>query len=380
MTTTALRAVAIVVLALAPVIQAAGLGADWVTRGGEWGWTREVIQMIRQRRPTGTSVAFCRKVSGTHGAWRATLGPAFGTKEAGIWIQGSEGLKSGFLVVVGGTDGFALRSADGKTLWKDRWAPWQWHLPNVAEGVVERGRVRAQLFEGAGNVLVSQSPWVNVSEQATETPGHLGLYTHNSIARFWSFEHAGKPLSPIVADAPNKRRIVQSDDSPWIIVSPGNWMWKTAKKQRVRQYADVERTKIIYRGVQGALRRWTCRIKADPGTAGLGLFFQSNETATEGFITWLCGRPPSGRLMLVRLPTKTIWGGGGFKWRYNTEYVLAGETRKGAVRAQIIAADGKTVLKQSPWVKFDEAATAKAGYIGFHTWRGKAEFWGWELK
>ena len=54
----------------------AELGAGWTAKGGDWGWTREIIPMIRQGSDTGTAVAFCIEVNQAQGAWRATVAPA----------------------------------------------------------------------------------------------------------------------------------------------------------------------------------------------------------------------------------------------------------------------------------------------------------------
>jgi len=358
--------------------QAAELGDEWSITRGQWVIERELIPIIRQTVSAGPSAALCGKISGEHGAWRAVVQSTLGAKEAGISCQAGPSAKSGFQALLGGNPeigGFVLRSANGKTLWEDRWAPWRPYHPYWVEGVIERGRVRAQLFEWDGKTLISQSPWVNVPEEVTETTGMLGLCTQDGIARFWACARADKPLSPVVEDAPNKRRLVQDDDSPWAIIGPGNWMWTTAKKQRLRQYAVVERTKAVHRGIRGALRKWECRVKVDPKTGGAGMYFQANETTERGLLAWLGGTHGAGSLMLYQMPASCKWSGKQGNWRYNTEYVLRAETRKGEARAQLLKADGKTVIQDTSWVKVGPAAEEE-GFIGFHTWKGTAEFWG----
>ena len=371
--------VLVVLLALvAPVASCAEFGAGWAAKGGDWGWTREIIPMIRQGSDTGTAVAFCKEVNQAQGAWRATVAPALGAKEVGVWVQGSQDLKSGFLVVLGGNPGiggFALKSPDGKTLWEDKYAPWIPYEPYVLEGVVERGRVRAQMFASDGKTLLSQGPWVDVPEPATETPGMIGLYTRDGIARFWSVEHSPQPLSPIVADAPNKRRLIQDEKSPWVIVGPGNWMWTTGEKNRLRQYAVIERSSAINRATWRPGRHtWECHVKVDPDAGGAGMLFQVNENADQGFIAWLGGKYGAGTLMLYELPTQCLWAGKQDNWHYNTEYLLRAETRAGEVRAQLLQADGKTLIQETPWVK-NKTADAE-GFVGLQTWKGTAEFWG----
>ena len=378
MKTTLLQCLVAVALALAPAGRAAGLGPDWLAVRGDWGWERELIHMVKQRSTGGVGVALCKKHSGTHGAWRAMVQPSIGTKDAGIWLLARQDLKAGFLVVLGGNPGvggFALKSADGKTLWQDKWAPWQAYSPCLVEGVVERGKVRAQLFEGNGKTLISQSPWVDVPAQATEAAGMLGLTTRDGLARFWGAERAESPISPIVPDAPNKRRLVHGDDPSWTVVGPGNWMWKTGKRQRLRQYASIERTKAVHRAVKGVHRQWECRVRVDPGAGGAGMYFQCDETTERGLLAWLGGKHGDGSLMLYQMPGRALWSGKQGNWHYNTDYVLRAETRKGEARVQLIEADGKAVIQDSKWVKAGAAADTP-GHIALHTWKGTAEFWG----
>jgi len=373
-----LPTLAVLALAVPATAHAAGLGPDWQTAGGRWSWEREIVQRVHQAEPKGACAAFGTKHTGAVGAWRATVQPSIGAKEAGIWILGEPKAKRGFLLVLGGNPGvggFTLKSADGKTLWDDKWAPWRVYHPYVVEAVVERGRVRAQLFEANGRTLVSQGPWVDVPTQATEAAGMLGLVTRDGIARFWGAELAPKPLSPIVADAPNKRRLAQGKDSPWSIVGPGNWMWKTGKRQVLRQYARVDRTKAVHRAVEGVHRSWECRLKVDRGAGGAGMYFQCDPTTERGLLAWLGGKYGDGSLMLYLMPLKALWAGPQGHWHYKTEYVLRAETRKGEARVQLLKADGTTVVQASKWVKVGEAADTP-GHIGFHTWKGTAEFWG----
>lgn len=358
-------------------IHAASLGPDWLCPTGAWRHECEIIPMMRQTDPAGTSVAFSKTQSGAHGAWRVSAAPSIGAKEVGIWFQGSADPKSGFLATLGGgpVGGFALKSADGKTLWEDQWAPWFAYHAYVLEGVVERGRARVQMFEADGETLVSQSPWVEVPQNLSERPGRLALYTRDGVARFWRAARADQPLSPITPDAPNKRRLVQ-EGSPWTIIGPGNWMWTTGKKERLRQYAVIERTTAINRAVKGVLRTWECRVKVDPGAGGSGMLFQTNEEGDSGLLAWLGGKYGAGSLMLYQLPLTARWSGKQDHWHYNTEYVLRAETRKGQARTQLLEADGKTVIQDTSWVKIPEDVSAHEGHLGFMTWKGTAEFWG----
>lgn len=362
----------------APADTSEPLGADWlVQEGGEWVWVREYQRLVKQQNPTGTHSALLPTLSGRGGAWRCWVEPALGTAGAGMWFQASPDLSRGFLGVLGGNPGVGglrLQSAAGETLWEDRWAPWRIYQPYVLEGVVEPGRVRVQMFEWDGKTLVSQSDWIEVPAEATEPEGCLGLYTAEGIARFWHWARDETPLSPITEDAPNKRRLVQSEGSEWVIVGPGNWMWTDRRKQRIRQYAPVERSSAINRSLRGARQAWHCRVRVSPGAGGAGMLFQTDEEAQRGFLCWLGGNWGAGGLMLYRLPLDCLWSSGQDLWHYDTEYVLQGETRPGGVRAQMFAADGQTLLAASPWIEIPEEEAAREGYVGFMTWKGMAEF------
>jgi len=354
------------------------LGADWVVRGdGEWVWIREYQRLVKQPIPTGTHSALCPTISGREGAWRCWVEPALGTAGAGMWFQASPDLSRGFLCVLGGNPplgGLRLQNAVGETLWEDKWAPWKPYQPYVLEGVVEPGRVRVQMLEWDAQTLVSQSDWIEVPAEATEPEGCLGLYTTEGIARFWNWARAETPLSPITEEAPNKRRLVQSEGSEWVIVGPGNWMWTDRQKQRIRQYAPVERSSAINRSRRGAWQTWRCRVQVSPGAGGAGMLFQTDEEAQTGFLCWLGGNWGAGGLMLYRLPTDCLWSSGQDFWRYDTEYVLQATTRQGGVRVQMFAADGQTLLVESPWIEIPEEEAAREGYVGFMTWKGMAEF------
>ena len=358
-------------------LHAGALGPEWAVGRGTWRHDREIIPMVHQAAPTGRSLAVRRRAAPPNGAWRATVVPSIGCQEAGLQLGGTTNGIWGFEVVLrrsSAAGGFALRSLSvtGGSLWADKWAPWSPYEPYVVECVVESGRVRAQMFEWDGKTLVSQSPWIKVNGFGTLNPFLPGFCTRDGMARFWGLEHSDRPLSPIVPDAPNKRRLVQGDDSPWVIVGPGNWMWVTARKQRLRQYAAVDRSKVVNRSIRGVHRVWECCVKVYPSTGGAGLFFQANERA-EGLLAWLGGRPGSGSLMLYDRSLKNLWSGKQGHWRYNADYVLRAETRKGQARAQLLQADGKTLLQDTGWVKTASADTP--GCIGFHTWKGPAEFW-----
>ncbi len=364
--------------------QASELGDDWTVQGGDWHVTREIVPIIHQRQVSGESAAFCRDPSGADGVWRALVKLSQGTEEAGLWVRGGNDSRSGLLALLGrysDVGGFVLRSVDGTMLWQDRYAPWHPYHFYVVEAVVEGDRMRVQLFDGDGSTLLSQSPWISVTAP-TEGARRCGVFARDGAARFYSIRHAIEPLSPIVADPPNKRRLIQEDESPWLVIGPGNWMWTSSQKERLRQYAACERTWALNRRIHGAHRKWECRLKVDPGTKGAGMLVQTNEEKTQGFIMWLGGAYGAGSLMLYQYEPEISarWSGKSDSWHYNTEYLLRAETRKGEARVQLLKADGTTVISDSSWIKVGEQYAAKEGCLAFHVWGGQAEFWGFSAE
>lgn len=348
-------------------------------RSGQWTWGREVVPIARQGEAVGESLALCSQVRGATGAWRCYVQPALSTGEAGIVVLGGGDGQGGLRLGLG-AEGLTLRRGDGKAVWADQGLPWCPYHAYVLEAVVERGRVRAQAFESDGWSLVSQSPWFAMTAAATTRPGPLGLYTRDGIARFCRWEVATAPLSPIVPDAPNKLRLAAGPGAPWAVVGPGRWTWASAERQRLRQRAAVERSSAIWREGRGALRAWECRVTVHPGAGGAGMLFQCDDKAEQGLLAWLGGEHGNGTLMLYRMPLDALWSGPNGNWHYDTEYVLRAETRlngeAGEARVQLLQGDGATVVQDSGWVGVGRETATTEGYLGFMTWLGSAEFWG----
>lgn len=363
-----------------PAVKASELGEAWTTQGGRWQMGREIVPFLHQRGTEGEAAALHQKRDGADGVWRAAVKLSHGTEEAGLWTGRGERLESGLFALVGrysAVGGFVLRSADGTVLWEDKYAPWHPYHPYVVEIVSEGDQIRVQMFEGDGQTLVSQSPWL-ADPGRDPASRRFGLFARDGAARFFRPEHADEPLSPIVADPPNLRRLVREDDSPWLVEGPGNWMWTTSGKERLRQYAPCERTWAMHRGTRGAHRKWECCLEVDPGTKGAGMLFQTNEERSQGFIAWLGGKYGAGSLMLYQYEpeTRARWSGGSDSWHYDTEYLLRAETRPGQARVELLEADGTTVISKSGWIEVGEKYAAKEGFVAFHTWGGRAEFWG----
>jgi len=353
------------------------LGAGWRAESGDWTWTRDIQPMLLQRAAEGSARAIRTGLPPERPVWRCCVEPAWGATSVGFVFGASPEPAGGFSVELGGseTGGFSLETAQGETLWEDRWAPWQAYSAYVLEGIVEGNHVRAQMLQADRKTLLSQSPWIDVPGEAVARTGCVVLQTNGSRARFWDVEAADEPLSPLTDEAPNKRRLAQGPDGEWAIRGPGNWMWTDATKQRMRQYANVERTWAVSRTIRGCDRVWQSRVKVYPAAGGAGIIVKSDEQAETGFIIWLGGTYGAGCLMIYRLPLEALWASPQDKWHYDEELLLQAETRGAQIRAQLLAADGKTVIAESPWIEMTPEEAQREGNLGFHTWKGSAEFW-----
>ncbi len=382
-----MRTIQILSVAACFLIQGTGsfaIGAEpsteWTPVAGQWSFDREIVPIICQGSETGSALILAPGKAGAVRECRAIVKVSPDTAEAGLWLDAEPQAERGIQILLGrcsNVGGFMVRTAKGETLWEDRFAPWNDYGPYVLEGVLEADRLRVQMFEGTGDMLISQSPWIDLDEEIRLTRSSVGLFTTDGRARFLRVERNVPPLSDLVADPPNKRRL-QNEQASWDLLGDGQWMWTTAERQRVRQYAACERSWAVCRDLVGTHRVWECRVKVDRGTAGTGMFFLYRNVDDKGFLAWLGGRYGAGALMLVGYkPTpKTIWASPQGRWHWDTEYVLRAETREGEVRIQQLAADGATVIADSNWIKVDSKYTDEPGCLGLHTWKGPAEFWG----
>ncbi len=356
---------------------------DAIVIDGNWAREYASRSVVKQGDSLAAGRIVSPDVSGKLGAWRCVVEPGPNAKVTGIVVLADQDGNGGLECVMGGTGemrGLTLRGPDGKTLWQDAYAPWMDYEPCIVEVVVEAGRVRAQLLDVEGTRLISQSDWVEVPKQLTAKPGLMGLVADKGIGRFWDWTIAPEPLAAITPDAPNKRRIVPGDE--WAIVGPMVWQWKTGKKEWLRQPTNTDRAWAMNKKITGSHRQWSCRVKVSPPAGGAGLAFQASADAKNGFLAWLGGTYGNGCLILYDLSKANyrgaIWSGPQGKWKYDTEYVLVGESKPGHVRARMLAADGKTVISESPWKKYNASATDRTGMMGFHTWKGPAEFGGFQ--
>lgn len=354
--------------------------AEWTPVAGQWRFDREIVPVVCQESEAGHALIVTPSETKPFRGCRTIVKVSPDTAEAGLWLDAEPKAGKGLQVLMtrsSNVGGFTLRTAKGEVLWEDRFAPWEDFRPYVLETVVQADKIRVQMLNGTGDILISQSPWIAFQEGARLAGSPPGLFTTDGRARFLRFERNVEPLSGLVADPPNKRRL-QNEESSWDLQGDGQWMWKTAKRQRVRQYAPCERSWAVCRDVVGTHRVWECRVQVDQGTGGTGMFFLYRNEDDKGYLAWLGGNFGDGSLMLIgyQPAIKTLWSSPQGRWHWDTEYVLRAETREGEVRIQQLAADGATVIADSDWVKVNAESTNEPGHLGLHTWRGQAEFWG----
>lgn len=359
------------------------LPAGWSVVAGD-GWRRaaDSRSVLLQRSAKGKALAVNRDATGALGAWRCYVEPSLGATRCGIWFLADEALERGYTCELGpvGEVGFALRTADGEPLWSDVWAPWSPYEAYILEGIVEPGRVRAQLLRADGVTLVSQSDWVAAPPSEAERSGGLAVFTEDTIARFWGAARSDAPLAEMTEDAPNRRRLAQGPESEWVVYGGGNWMWTDATRTRVRQYATRERAWALAMAPRPTVGTWRTSVRVSPGAGGAGMLVLADEAARGGFMCWLGGEFGAGCLMLYRNPGpgqigECLWRGQDGVWHYDEDLTIEADTAPGRIRVRLLSGDGTTLLSESPWVEVSPDETAREGRIGFHTWLGSAEFW-----
>lgn len=368
--------------ALTWIASAALAGADtpadaWQTAGeGAWQVLPGTPAVMWQGSPGGAA-SVVQTIPGTAAiVWRCFVEPAPTADSAGIWFGATLDLASGYRLTLGGNPGLGgvqLHDASGTLLWEDKYAPWTYYTPYVLEGVAESGRVRVEVFRWDGATLEAQSDWIDAPGCAPDTMRACGLYAHG-IARFYRWEPAVSPLSPIVADSPSKLRLVTSDDTEWTIIGPGEWKWMTPEKKVLRQGADVFRSSVVNANLGGGEGTWRCRILLEKGAGGGGLILRTDPQIQTGFNIWLGGNHGAGSLMLYRIPDGQLWCGPQDQWHYDTEYILEGTVKDGKVSGKLMKADG-TLVVESPQLDLLEKEKGLTGNLGLMTYIGKGRFW-----
>jgi len=354
-----------------------------VVSGDGWDQVVDLETMLVQRAAQGPAVAVSDRVQGGPGAWRCTVEPSLGAQACGIWFQAARDLSAGLRAELGapGQVGFALKDAKGEILWQDTWAPWTPYQAYVIEGIVEDGQARVQLLAYDRKTLISQSDFVALPEGATAADGCLAVYTENAVARFWGAERAEEPLAALTEDAPNRRRLAEGPNPEWALFGTGNWAWTDATRTRIRQSAMAERAWAADKGSRALRNTWQTWVRVSPGAGGAGIAFPTDDNANGGMMAWLGGTFGAGGLMLYTNsgPTGTgeaLWSSPQDMWHYDEDLLIRAEAKGTEVRIQLLAADGATVITESPWVNVPADKIGHEGILAFHTWKGNAEFWG----
>ncbi|MBD3176931.1 MAG: hypothetical protein GF320_17275 [Armatimonadia bacterium] len=344
--------------------------ADLSPARGEWIHANELGPVVIHRG-TGDALALSdERVA--EGAFRALVEPSLSLPACGIVVLAdAEG--NGYRCGIGGEDpgGFWLSGPESDLLWSDATAPISPYGATWVEAVIEDDRLRVQLLDWDGETLISQSPWIELPGAALGRAA--GVFASGGPARFRQTAAAAEPLSPVVDDPPNLRRL--GNDPDWVLQGGGLWMWASGDRNRVQQTKPTDRAYAMYLPIQGTHRTWRTAVRVHPGTGGAGMYFQIDEQREKGLLCWLGGTHGAGCLMLYQHPHVALWSGPSDMWHYDTDYVLEAESRTGQVKVRLLDAAGE-VLSESPWVATPEEYTDREGYLGFHTWLGTAEFWG----
>lgn len=369
--------------ALPTSVSAAPLTGWSVLSGEGWDQVVDLQTMLLQRSAQGVATAVSDRVNGGPGAWRCVVEPSLGAQACGIWFQATKDLSAGLRAELGapGTVGFALKDAQGQILWQDVWAPWAPYQAYVIEGIVEGDRARVQLLAYDRKTLISQSDFVALPEGATAAEGHLAVYTENAVARFWGADRTEEPLAALTEDAPNRRRLAEGPNPEWALFGTGNWAWTDASRTRIRQSAMAERAWAADKASRATRSQWQTWVRVSPGAGGAGIAFPTDGGANGGMMAWLGGNFGAGCLMLYTNsgPTgigEALWSSPQDMWHYDEDLLIRAEAKDTQVRIQLIAADGTTVITESPWVAVPADRIGHEGIMAFHTWKGNAEFWG----
>jgi hypothetical protein len=99
---------------------------------------------------------------------------------------------------------------------------------------------------------------------------------------------------------------------------------------------------------------------------------------TAGYLIWLGGAPGNGSLIVYRNPTAGLWSSDGGKWQYGEHYVLEAEAAGGRLVARLFAGADGQLLAESPALELAHDEDRSESMAGFQTWRGAAEFWGFQ--
>jgi hypothetical protein len=231
-----------------------------------------------------------------------------------------------------------------------------------------------QLLVGSSKTVLSQSPWLTRGDVALAP----ALYARAGIARFGGGAHTDSPTSELLDFPPNLARIGGAD-SGWTVTGGGHWRWADPAKSVAVQEAIVDRSFAFQSGRLMGPGTVRARIRIHPGAGGAGIVTQATEDLSRGISCWLGGTFGAGCLMLYTHTTaglQQVWAGKPDQWHYDEDRVVECGTRDGNARVRLFAADGTTLLDESPWFAVERATSEGQGYLALQTWLGTAEFAG----
>jgi len=348
------------------------------TRGGRW-QTDANPPVVYQAAADAADAAAWLTPPGQGGCWRAVVeaGPYAG--RAGVrWGAAADGTGGYAAELIGTESGvLALLDSAGKTLWRDEGVGWCAYTPVWIEGVVEEGRIRLQMLAADRETLLAQSPWFPLDPAPAPVAGPcLALYTAGNTARFCLPERGVKPLAEFTPDNPSALRVPAAGDTAWATIGGGAWRWKDRSRQVLLSTRNVERTTAFPTAPTPAEGTWRCRIRLNQGTCGGGMLIHADKELQNGFLVWLGGTYGDGCLMLYRYPIQCLWTGPQGVWKWDTDYLIEGTLKAGTLQARMLAADGATVLAESPALPIAAEDAQRTGMTGFQTWHGTGEFSG----
>lgn len=361
-------------------VSAAETAGGLPTRGGRW-QTRGNPPVVSQSDAAVEAARAWLPPPGEGGCWRAVVeaGPYAG--KAGIrWAAAADGTGGYAGEVIGSeTGGLALVDPAGKTLWRDEGMGWCAYTPVWIEGIVAEGRVRLQMLAADRTTLMAQSPWFPVAPDHASAAGpNLALFTAGNTAHFCLAERSATPLAEFTPDNPSALRVPAAGDPTWAVIGGGVWRWKDRSRQVLLSTRNVERTTAFLTAPAPAEGTWRCRIRLNQGTCGGGMLIHADRELQNGFLVWLGGTYGNGCLMLYRYPIQCLWAGPQGVWNWDTDYHIEAILKAGTLQARMLAADGTTVLAESPALPIAAGDAQRTGMTGFQTWHGTGEFSGFD--
>ncbi|MBT3375291.1 MAG: hypothetical protein HN742_23325 [Lentisphaerae bacterium] len=352
-------------------VTAAELPDGWVARD-QATWSTPSPGFLRQASRTPALAAKADLAPGN--CWRCTIVPGPWDGSAGLHFatapDGTGGLAL-LLEYADGEPGLFLRDGTGAVLWADAYMGWMPYGPLHIEAVTAESKLYVQALRVADNEPLAQSEWLPI-----EVPrgNGIALVTGGNSATFTGWGRADVALHKPDPNSPSRLRLQQHGETAWKAVGNGNWQWEDHTCKTLLQKQNVERTTAFITTPRSPSGTWRCRILLKKNTCGGGMAMLADADQEKGFLCWLGGRYGDGGLMLYRYPLTSLWSSPQGKWHWDTEYVLEGNVANGKIAVRMLAADGETVIAESPQKDLLPEELGRSGMTGFQTWRGTGRF------